>query len=832
MILKEYQISVIKTLKEFFTKASQEKEISQKQGNDFWLSLLYDKHYNRYNFADKPKNGLGEQYPRICLKVPTGGGKTLLAVKAICEYQENFAKQKTGLVVWITHRETIYQQTIKNLQNKNHYYRQTLDQLTQNKTIIVEKGQAIRKDDIKNNLVVLMLMIQSAKRKTKEGMKIFKDNGSYMDFFPQENKSQEQKEILEKYVNLEFFEESIFNRNVIKTSLGNVIRTSGAFFVIDEFHTMFSKLAKSTIDDLNPEMVLGLSATPRERHFENDPAMNVLVKITGKELQAEQMIKIPLELVDPQRNENWKEIIDKVVAKREELEKIAIKLKNNKGVYIRPIALLQAERAGKDQEQNINFVHTEHIKKYLLEKQIPLSQIAIKTAEKNEIKEENLLSEQSEIRYILTKEALKEGWDCSFAYVLGVMPNARTESSMVQLVGRILRQPYGKYTEVEALNKSYVYYSYHREGSSEQVLKNIWKGFEEEGLEDLSKFVSSDSGPSGSKAKIVKIKENIRKKYQNSLYLPTWVITKEKRKFYYDTDIKKNINWDNIDKKVFEYLQDNILNNLSEIQSDIGYLIDLDKKSEKIVLEETYKKEYFDVLYLAKRIFEVVENGFISYDLSLKIIKNLEKLKNTNLLKNRFGFIASQVVVFLETEKKEQERKVFEKMLNGNILNLIVSNNALGYKLPEKMEIYPEGRNYEKNLFEESSSVSMNTLEKSVAQLIDEKESVLWWVRNFARSRGWYFVKGWRKNKIYPDFIIAQKDKNENLKLVYIFESKGEHLIGNEDTNYKKAIFNFINSQNKNIEEIDNLKFKINKNFDFEFIEGEKEELEINKLLN
>jgi len=823
MILKEYQETVIKQLKGFFELASEEREKAQKQGGDFWLSLLYDK-IGKSNFIDKPKNGLGKQYPRFCMKVPTGGGKTFLAVKTICEYQENFAKRKTGLVVWITHRETIYQQTIKNLRDKNHFYRQALDQLTQNKTIIVEKGQAIRVDDLKDNLVVLMLMIQSANRQTRETMKIFRDNGGYIDFFPSENRSKEQKEILEKYPNLEKFEDALFGRNIIKTSLGNIIRASGAFFVIDEFHTMFSDLAKKTIDDLNPEMVLGLSATPRER-----AGMNVLVKITGKQLQAEQMIKIPLELVDPQRNESWKETINKVIKKRDELEKLAVGLKNKKGIYIRPIALIQAERAGRDQEQNVNFVHAEHVVKYLLEKKIDRSQIAIKTSEKNEIKDENLLSKQSEIRYIITREALKEGWDCSFAYVLGVIPNTRTESSMTQLIGRILRQPYAKYTEIEALNKSYVFYN---NGESEEVMRNIWKGFEEEGLEDLAREVSRESGPSGSRKKVVKIKKHIKDKYSESLFLPVWTIKNEKRKFYYDVDIKQKINWQKIRTKTTKYLKNNVLNNLNKKPEDIKHLVDLGKKSETIYFKEESGEIDFDVFYLSKRIFEVSENGFIALELSKEIISQLEKMKDKRLASDRFGYIVSETVEKIENEKKKQEQEIFEKLVKDKILNLSVSTNMLGYKLPQKTEIYPEiyGTSYQKNLFEESSSASMDTtLEKDIAKMIDEKESVLWWVKNLARNKEWYFVRGWQKNKIYPDFIVAKKDNNEKLKLVYVFEAKGQQLFGNIDTIYKKAVFDKINAEK--VEEIDILKFKMNQNFDFEFVEGGKEELEINKFL-
>src|SRR3989344_5502472 len=96
-------------------------------------------------------------------------------------------------------------------------------------------------------------------------------------------------------------------------------------------------------------------------------------------------------------------------------------------------------------------------------------------------------------------------------------------------------------------------------------------------------------------------------------------------------------------------------------------------------------------------------------------------------------------------------------------------------------------------------------------------------------------MSGWKKDKIYPDFIVAKKNNKDNsLELVYILESKGEHLLGNADTVYKKGIFDKINLEinTKKIKEIGISKFKINKKFDFEFVEGENEGMIINRLLN
>ena len=117
MVLKDYQIKVVKALKRFYTEA--EKKRRALKGVDENLYVEATCSALNLNFGDRPKNGLGKSYPRFCIKVPTAGGKTLLAIEAIREYQNIFAKRRTGLVVWITHRETIYRQTIEKLRDKN-----------------------------------------------------------------------------------------------------------------------------------------------------------------------------------------------------------------------------------------------------------------------------------------------------------------------------------------------------------------------------------------------------------------------------------------------------------------------------------------------------------------------------------------------------------------------------------------------------------------------------------------------------------------------------------------------------------------------------------------
>ncbi len=824
MILKDYQIKVINALKAVFVEAEKQKSVVEKIGDNSisYVDVVYNK-LGFSHFADRPKNGLGKYYPRFCLKVPTAGGKTILAIEAIREYQNLFAKKRTGLVVWITHRETIYRQTIEKLKDKNHAYRQWLDQCSGNRTIILEKGHSLRRQDVENNLTILMLMIQSAGRATKERMKVFQDSGGYIDFFPEDNQYEQHRILLERIPNLDIISNSLLNQNIVKTSLGNAIRILCPLIIVDEFHTMFSELAKDTLDGLNPSMIIGLSATPKERR-----QMNVLVKITGSELKIEDMIKLDLHLHSPTVSGNWHEMLNDIKIKREVLEKEAIKLNNNNGIYVRPIALIQAERTGKGQRGK-GRVHSEDVRDYLIMKGVSAYEIAVKSSDLDEIKEQKLLSHSSEIRYIITKEALKEGWDCSFAYILGVIPSARSESSMTQLVGRILRQPYARKTGIKALDESYVYFT---KGDTLEVLKNIQRGFEQEGLGDLVKNISRESGPTGSRKIKTKVKKSILKKYPESLYLPVWMIKKGKdyRRFSYDIDIKPKINWKNIDYS--KWLKESIFPSLDEKAIVYEILVDLDRHKKRFLEEESVG--ILEISYLTRRISDVVDNAFIAYDLANIFINECKTYKDEKKMKANSGFVTHEIIKKIQEEKNHQEQSIFNSlMVNKELILAVCSDDSLGYSLPKEREVYPEGiETFRLNLFEKSDITSMNSLEKKVASLIDNKKSVIWWTRNVSGDKNWYFVRGWKSGRIFPDFIVAKRNKNNSLELVYVIESKGEHLIGNVDTQYKKSVFNIINKEKPEPINISVVKFNLNNNFQFELVAQGNEEADINKFFN
>lgn len=486
MYLKPYQVRVAQAIDESLRRLRAEKGREDPDGA-IWVETALDA--LGLTHRDRCWNGLGQPYPRLVLKIPTGGGKTLLAVEAIRAYQNLFAQKRTGLVVWIVPTETIYTQTVRRLRDKGHHLRQLLDQSSGNRTIILEKGQKLTREDVRDNLVILFVMIQSISRaNNKEALKVFQDSGGYEGFFPADHRYDLHAELLKQYPNLDYIAALGDQNPLIKTSLGNAVRVSRPFIVIDEIHKVFSETARATIDSLNPEMVLGLSATPKR-------GMNLLVSVGGLELKEAEMVKLDMHIYPPQQGD-WRGMVTALRQRRDRLEDQARAYHRQGGVYIRPIALIQVEATGKDQRGK-GRVHSLDVKDYLTQIGVHPAEVAIKTSAQNDIEDVNLFSPDCPARYIITKEALREGWDVSFAYLLGVIPNVQSDTGLTQLIGRILRQPNARKTGVPELDESYVYYC---NGSTRALLERVQAGLKHEGLEDLMTGVRLETGASARRA--------------------------------------------------------------------------------------------------------------------------------------------------------------------------------------------------------------------------------------------------------------------------------------------------------------------------------------------
>jgi len=800
--LKEYQKKTLREVKAYLEWLTKAKEEAAKRSKDLsgefsdetfdFPKVAWKKVTNRPYLPKK--NGLGEDLPNFYLKIPTGGGKTILACHAIDLINRTYRKKQTGVVLWIVPTTQIYRQTLDHLRNREHPYRQVLDISSGGRTVILEKMDRFTKSDVTENLVIMLLMLPSASRQNKEVLKVFKDAGGFSEFFPQDDDRKGNEKLLKEFPNLDFFgSETDFFGRVVKTSLGNTLRTFKPVVIIDEGHKTYSEIAQKTIRDFNPSIVVELSATPPENG-------NILVNISGQELNNEEMIKLDLHITN-KATLDWRDCMRVAVEKRLFLTQKAKDYDSNTGEYIRPICLIQVERTGEDQK-GTKFIHVEDVREYLI-KQCGISEkeIAVKSSEKDDIEGIDLLSRDCEINYIITKQALQEGWDCAFAYVLTVLTNPSSQLGITQLVGRILRQPKARKTKVKELDESYVFCFKQK---ATELLQNVKNGFEEEGLGDLLTRVSIDDASNGTKAtkeRTIKYREKF-KKFAGKIYLPKFVMQENKswRDVNYEMDILSRIDFAKIDIKPLSELR---LPEAHEKEQELILGLSEDEK-ELIKEKDSISKEVggleVDAVFITRQILDIVSNSWIAYEISKKVIKLFMDKYDEKRVSNNLVFIIEELRKYLEHERDILSESIFRNLLENKMLCFFLLTNKNGFSLSRsrtvkatsKSIVRDDNTQLERSLFDFLPQEDYNDMEKSVALYLDEQAKLLWWYRNLSRQD--YSVQGWKKGRIYPDFIFSEvnaKRKNDYSK-VFVVETKGIHLK-NEDTDYKKNVFEFCN---------------------------------------
>jgi len=258
------------------------------------------------------KDGCGRPVPNAVLKVPTGGGKTFLAVSGVSQIMSHYLLSNTGLVLWIVPNEAIYRQTLKHFKNRDHPYRQILNRAGAGRVKIMEKKTRLNAMDVKGSLCVMILMLQSANRETKESLRLFQDRGDVHGFNPPEGEEKSHQKAKERTPNLDIYGEK--SSLSVKDSLGNALRSIRPVVVVDEGHKAISDLAFKTLYGFNPSFVLELTATPKDvkprggRNPRKGRYANLLVEVTGRDLDREDMIKMPLNL-NPCQGSDWRALL-------------------------------------------------------------------------------------------------------------------------------------------------------------------------------------------------------------------------------------------------------------------------------------------------------------------------------------------------------------------------------------------------------------------------------------------------------------------------------------------------------------------------------------------
>ncbi len=443
--LKDYQKETLNRLAEYCTAARD----------------CYDRGVNRFErdaFEHVTDRGYFappgfENVPYVCLRLPTGGGKTLLAAHALGTIGNKLLGTDRPACLWITPSTIIRDQTLRALQRPTHPYREALQRSLDSSVEVVTLEEALTRPRSVQARAALVIVttIQSYRirdERTGEELaatrRIYRDNGYLQEAFDN----------LPPWAQRELSRDE---NGLVSLSLANALRLRRPIVILDEAHNARTPVSFESLARFGPSFVLELTATPEQRHDPQHPtdprfASNVLHAASALELKKEGMIKLP---VDLESRGDWLDVLAATVQRRNELEMAADRAHQDIGIpFYRPIALVQAQSSSKVKE-----THTvEAVKAALIGRLgVRPEEVRICTGTIDDLGDTDLMAETCAVRYVITVDKLREGWDCPLAWVLGSIGNAATATAVEQLLGRVLRMPNANPTRVPALDRAYAF---------------------------------------------------------------------------------------------------------------------------------------------------------------------------------------------------------------------------------------------------------------------------------------------------------------------------------------------------------------------------------------
>lgn len=454
--LKDYQKDALKRLEQFL-------QLARTSGVEaaFEETLVSQNikpyPYRKYTF---------KEVPYVCLRLPTGGGKTVLASHAVKTATRSFLERDFPIVLWLVPTNTIRAQTLAALKMPGHPYRAELDRYFDRKVKVmdIDDVTGICPQDIDAKTIVVVSTIANLRVNDTSGRHVYAHNEDFDSHFKTLDPNRQD---LERVTKEDLQENGLTEADIgkIKYSFANLLAVHTPLVIIDEAHNARTKLTFETLHRLHPACVIELTATPDSSLSSGS---NVLYHVSASELKAQDMIKLPIMLTE---HADWQASVRDAVLTR---SKLAIEAQKETE-YIRPIVLFQAEP--RDGE-----VTVEVLKEFLItELKVSPESIAIATGQQRELDNINLFSPTCPIEHIITIEALKEGWDCSFAYVFCSVKDVKSSKDVEQLLGRVLRMPFAKRRTVEALNRAYAHLASKSFAQAAQQLTDqlVNMGFEE-----------------------------------------------------------------------------------------------------------------------------------------------------------------------------------------------------------------------------------------------------------------------------------------------------------------------------------------------------------------
>lgn len=723
-MLKNYQEEAILKLTNFCN------DLDKNSINQSFKDITNSQYLEIENFSN----------PYVCIRIPTGGGKTLVATKSIRVITHDYLNKDYSLVFWLAPSDKIVSQTLEALKNRQHYYRQILDKEFDNIEVLSIQ-EAFRKSFNPNeSLVIIVGTIQSFRTTNKDGRKFFDENSTY-------------------YEMLKSFD--------MTPTLENMMRHFKPIVILDEAHKSSTSLSLKSLLDIEPSFILELTATPitKTQTAKEIYASNILYSVNATKLKKENMIKLPIML---KTIDDTAKILQEAIEKRDYLEKLCLLEEMKTGKYIRPINLIRA-----DENRGEKSLTYDKIKSILVEDfKIDENQIAVQTGDKKELDGVDLFSRDCPIRYIITVDALKEGWDCSFAYVLSVVSNMQSATAIEQLIGRVLRMPYIEAKDKKELERSYVYVA---SSSFEDVAQNIGKTLINSGFEEMEAKISIDRSQNTN--------EDLGGLFGDSLYIERQFVVE-------NLDIEALTN-----SKLEPYINVNIETNTVTIRN---------------IPIKSKREEFFKNIKKATPI--EVHQKIDEIEKSINQAKNefSEKISDIEIPKLQimiddeiYDFEDSLILDFVDIDESEliKNSKLsfdeFDIKLNENLGLIDVNQSGVTTKILDKEEdklpLFNDEDKDEKNILNQNkirqNSQEIGKLSNSIAKLIAEENKAIFNYFDSSELKGFISL-------IINDLINSRKNidlvllNSRKYQLKKVILKKLENLTQNAKSHSFAKLFN------------------------------------------
>lgn len=393
-------------------------------------------------YATAPEVGAGVPY--ICIRIPTGGGKTILAAHSVGIAAKEYLQADNPMILWLVPSTAILDQTLAALRNEDHPYRAALAaDFGRNLSVLtVTEALALSRADATGGACIIVGTIQAFRRDDTTGLNVFKHNGGLMDHFSGLDPSQTAR--LDK----------IEGTETVAYTLANLLRLHRPMVIVDEAHNARTALSFKTLAAFDPSLILEMTATPQIRSDADrgEYPSNVLFHVSAAELKAEDMVKLPIRL---NTDRDWLQVVGQARDCRAMLEEAAKGERAETGEYIRPIILFQAQSKSATDPDRLTI---EKVYGALREAGVPEDQIARHGGGHKELDAiPNIAAEDCPVRYVITMQALREGWDCPFAYVLCSVAALTSATAVEQILGRVLRMPKARRKSRDVLNRAYAF---------------------------------------------------------------------------------------------------------------------------------------------------------------------------------------------------------------------------------------------------------------------------------------------------------------------------------------------------------------------------------------